>query len=67
MDVRKSNGGMERILTHRWVRVLKPEKNGKWSKSREEEDYLDGVYALGTSLVLMEILCLQQPKSLCEK
>ncbi|TVY47699.1 putative NADH dehydrogenase [Lachnellula occidentalis] len=44
MDVRKSEGGMERVLTDRWLRVLAtPDK-----KSDEgDEALVKGVYALG--------------------
>jgi NADH:ubiquinone reductase (non-electrogenic) len=38
LDVKKSEGGMERVFTDKWLRVLKPEK---------EEGIVEGVYTLG--------------------
>jgi NADH:ubiquinone reductase (non-electrogenic) len=38
LDVKKSEGGMERVFTDKWLRVLRPEK---------EEGIVEGVYALG--------------------
>ncbi|TVY12942.1 putative NADH dehydrogenase, partial [Lachnellula arida] len=43
MDVRKSEGGMERVLTDRWLRVL----SSKAGKEGDEGGVLEGVYALG--------------------
>ncbi|TVY35031.1 External alternative NAD(P)H-ubiquinone oxidoreductase B1, mitochondrial, partial [Lachnellula subtilissima] len=43
MDVRKSEGGMERVLTDRWLRVLKPKKES----DEEDRGLVEGVYALG--------------------
>jgi NADH:ubiquinone reductase (non-electrogenic) len=40
LDVRKSEGGMERVMTDRFLRVLK-------SGGKGGEDVVDGVYALG--------------------
>lgn len=48
MDVRKSDGGMERIITDRWLRVLKTSKEG------EDTGLVDGVYALGDAADIIE-------------
>jgi NADH:ubiquinone reductase (non-electrogenic) len=45
MDVRKSEGGMERILTDRWLRVLRP---------GEDAGVVEGVYALGDAADIAE-------------
>jgi NADH:ubiquinone reductase (non-electrogenic) len=44
LDVRKSEGAMQRVCTDRLLRVLKPE--GKEAR-KGREDYFDNIYALG--------------------
>ncbi|KAE9381881.1 hypothetical protein N431DRAFT_393548 [Stipitochalara longipes BDJ] len=43
LEVRKSEGAMQRICTDQWLRVLKPEGEGQ----EKVEEYFDNVYALG--------------------
>ena len=43
LDVRKSEGAMQRVCTDSWLRVLKPEQEGR-GKGME---YFENVYALG--------------------
>jgi NADH:ubiquinone reductase (non-electrogenic) len=40
LEVRKSEGAMERVLTDQWLRVLKPERE-------KGEEHIEGLYALG--------------------
>jgi NADH:ubiquinone reductase (non-electrogenic) len=42
LEVKKSEGAMERVLTDPWLKVLKPE-----GKELEGEEYFEDVYALG--------------------
>ena len=46
LDVRKSKGGIERVLTDSYLRVLKPGK---------DREVVGGVYAPGMRLILMDI------------
>ncbi len=46
IDVRKSDGGMERIMTDRWLRACQPKaENNK--ENGDNDELIEGVFALG--------------------
>lgn len=48
LDVRKTKGGLERLLTDRWLRVLAPTTSSKENEDQEEDaKVMEDVYALG--------------------